>query len=105
MIDSHCKWDIDIISELRCGICNKLIVKASLTNCGHNFCSICLHDIWLIGNKNCPQCETDLRIGEITFNLNLDEIINYESINLSNEDLLDFQNRTNLFDSTWKEKK
>ena len=93
------------ITEITCNICKKVIVKASLTNCGHSFCYICLNENWLIEKSNCPMCQSDLKIGSILNNLSLDEFINFEIKSLSIELYNDFQERLNIYKITTNEKK
>ena len=59
-----------------------------MTNCGHNFCELCLEN-WVISSTKCPNCEDDLRKGGIIFNVNLDLVIKNE-IWKGNEDNFKF---------------
>ena len=39
--------------DLLCGICKGIVVEAMQTNCGHLFCSKCLHQVT---DHKCPVC-------------------------------------------------
>ena len=68
---------INIIKNLdtkqECSICFDEIDEASVTLCGHIFCTSCLEYVFSEKNKfNCPMCRTDLQKGDI-YDINIDE--------------------------------
>ena len=38
-----------------CAICNEAIIDCICLECGHSFCTLCLHQ-WLTSNRACPTC-------------------------------------------------
>lgn len=47
-------------TELQCGVCHGVFKEATTINCGHTFCSHCIHE-WQKKKSNCPVCRTDIK--------------------------------------------
>ena len=98
----------DLISikseEFKCRICKDYLIKPSMTNCGHNFCELCLEN-WLISSTKCPDCEDDLRKGGIILNVNLDVMIKNEIRNGNEENYKNYMKREDEYKQFVKTKK
>ncbi|ODN05590.1 E3 ubiquitin-protein ligase RNF8 [Orchesella cincta] len=42
-------------SELSCSVCNEVFIQATVIECGHTFCSFCIHE-WSRKKQECPIC-------------------------------------------------
>lgn len=60
-------------NELTCAICSELFVDAAMLQCGHTFCSYCIHN-WQKQKNSCPFCL--VTISSITRSFVVDNIIN-----------------------------
>uniref|UniRef100_H3B8D8 Uncharacterized protein n=1 Tax=Latimeria chalumnae TaxID=7897 RepID=H3B8D8_LATCH len=51
--------------ELICPLCRKIYKDPVLLSCGHNFCQVCIEEVWerqaARGVCSCPDCYTELR--------------------------------------------
>ncbi|KAL3186117.1 hypothetical protein MRX96_028241 [Rhipicephalus microplus] len=59
-------------NELTCAICSELFVEAAMLQCGHTFCSYCIHH-WRKQKNMCPFCLT--AISSVTRSFIVDNII------------------------------
>ncbi|KAH8040626.1 hypothetical protein HPB51_011941 [Rhipicephalus microplus] len=59
-------------NELTCAICSELFVDAAMLQCGHTFCSYCIHN-WRQQKNVCPFCLA--AIGSVTRSFVVDNII------------------------------
>ena len=46
--------------ELQCAVCHGVFKEATTINCGHTFCSHCIHE-WQKEKSNCPVCRSDIK--------------------------------------------
>ena len=61
-------------AHFRCPICFELISEATITRCGHTYCSKCIQKS-IECNKKCPKCNQSLTIQETFPNFLLNELI------------------------------
>ena len=47
-------------TELQCAVCHGVFKEATTINCGHTFCSHCIHE-WQKKKSNCPVCRSDIK--------------------------------------------
>ena len=61
----------DLLSNLKCTICHEVLAEATVTNCGHSYCNLCI-ETWkkdqsklLEYGQNklvkCPNCNTEIK--------------------------------------------
>lgn len=49
-----------------CPVCFELISEATITRCGHTYCSKCIQKSIEI-NKKCPKCNQSLTVEQVKF--------------------------------------
>ncbi|XP_077173709.1 E3 ubiquitin-protein ligase TRIM69 [Paroedura picta] len=58
---SESSWDVeveDFTKELTCILCLDLFRDPTILPCGHNYCKLCIENIWLKkGHFVCPECQ------------------------------------------------
>ncbi|XP_031206718.1 E3 ubiquitin/ISG15 ligase TRIM25 isoform X1 [Mastomys coucha] len=56
--------ELYLAEELMCSICLEPFKEPVTTPCGHNFCSSCLDETWVVQGPSyrCPQCRAEYRV-------------------------------------------
>jgi len=68
--------------ELKCPVCQELLIEATALNCAHSFCSYCLQE-WKKTREICPVCRE--RIVSESRSLAVDSYIDRMVVHLSHE--------------------
>ena len=61
----------NLLSNLKCTICHEVLAEATVTNCGHSFCNLCIESWKRDQSKlleygqnklvKCPNCNTEIK--------------------------------------------
>jgi len=62
------------VDECRCSICYNPFTQCVITQCGHNFCNICITQ-WLKQKHSCPMCKASVTPDKLIRNYAMDRII------------------------------
>ncbi|XP_021960770.1 tripartite motif-containing protein 5 [Folsomia candida] len=88
----HCKEEInkEVVSlmeaECSCMICEEIFVDATVTQCGHTFCDLCVKKWYCTSPKqDCPMCRQPLAIGTVKRNVEVDSFVTRLHLRLSDK--------------------
>ncbi|XP_043920345.1 E3 ubiquitin-protein ligase TRIM52-like [Protopterus annectens] len=83
-----------VTGEVVCSICLNLFKDPVTTDCGHNFCRVCITELCEKSNRNvfCPQCQTKL----VKKNLRLKQQLEIATEGIQNTNLKELQPDTCL---------
>lgn len=76
---SDTSWEVqaeDFTKELTCVLCIDLFTEPVILDCGHNFCRLCIEDIWVKkGAFFCPQCQITFPNKKFVINTVLENMV------------------------------
>ncbi|KAL4083275.1 hypothetical protein QTP88_028605 [Uroleucon formosanum] len=55
-------------NNFQCAICNELVFRATMVNCAHTFCEVCIKS-WLFRSNRCPICRGAVNFTSFSFAL------------------------------------
>ncbi|KAE8577299.1 hypothetical protein XENTR_v10004511 [Xenopus tropicalis] len=80
----------DVRDHLKCSICREIYTDPVTLQCGHSFCSTCIHERWenLKEPLTCPECCRSFKPRpELTINWTLREIVDKFCLNQKDSDI------------------
>ncbi|XP_053128462.1 E3 ubiquitin-protein ligase TRIM69 isoform X2 [Hemicordylus capensis] len=74
---SNTSWELhaeDFAKDLSCFLCLELFKEPVILPCGHNFCKLCLENIWAKKGVFCPECHSKVPGGKYIGNKTLEKL-------------------------------